>query len=255
MNLLREYIRNVLDSKHADGNVWEQIFQQIRSNKLHGAPMPDIDINELADVMNGALGYDIHRDAFHPTEYVTFEDWFLRGMTDQTLVQCIKKSLLSDVCAPVQGTVRKHVPSGELTLKKSVVIVEELLGLLGGSRLIQISLQKTDYHRVHSPVDGTISEIVNLEKDELFPGSETMVIITIQTPFGNVKMMCIGEWSVQTFVLDAQVGDDVYKMYELGHFYFGSQVIVVLPDNVDIVVNEEGKERVFPGDPVGVSAL
>ena len=44
-------------------------------------------------------------------------------------------------------------------------------------------------------------------------------------------------------------------MFELGHFYFGSQVILVLPDNVDVVVNEEGKERVFPGDPVGVSAL
>jgi phosphatidylserine decarboxylase len=255
MNLLREYIRSVLDDKHADGNVWEQIFQQIRLSKLHGAPMPDIDIDELADVMNDVMGYDVHRDAFYPTEYVTFEDWFLREMTDQTLVQCIKKSFLSDVCAPVQGTVRKHVPSGEMSLKKSVVIVEDLLDLVAGSRLIQISLQKTDYHRVHSPVDGTISEIVTLEKDGLFPGSEAMVIITIQSPFGDVKMMCIGEWSVQTFSVHAEVGDDVHKMFELGHFYFGSQVIVVLPDNMDVVVNEEGKERVFPGDPVGVCAL
>tara|TARA_Y100000593_G_scaffold84219_1_gene159364 strand:- start:472 stop:1254 length:783 start_codon:yes stop_codon:yes gene_type:complete len=255
MNLLREYIRKILDKDHADGNVWETIFQQIRANKLYGDPMPKVDIDHLADIMNDDMGYDMHRDAFIPTTYVTFEDWFLREMTDNTLEQCIKKSLLSDVCSPVQGTVRKHVPSGEMTLKKSVIVVEDLLRLLGGERLIQISLQKTDYHRVHSPVDGTIEEVVSFEKDEFFPGSEALMIITIASEIGDVKVACIGEWSVQTFVTKVSPGQEVLKLSELGHFYFGSQVIIVLPDYVDIVVNEEGKERVFPGDPIGMSAL
>ena len=70
---------------------------------------------------------------------------------------------------------------------------EDLLDLLSSDRLIQISLKKTDYHHVHSPVNGQVKEVSGLEKDEFFPGSEAMVIITIGTDFGDVKVVCIGE--------------------------------------------------------------
>ena len=144
MKLLREYIRALLDQDHAQGDPWEQIFQQIRDNRLHGAPLPDINYDALADAMNKDLGYDVDREAFSPTSYATFEDWFLRELSGYTRAQCEKKSVLADVCSPVQGTVRKNVPVGEMTLKKSVVDVDQLLGLLQGEELVQISLQKTD---------------------------------------------------------------------------------------------------------------
>ncbi len=255
MKLLREYIRALLDQDHAQGDPWEQIFQQIRDNRLHGAQLPDINYDALADAMNKDLGYDVDREAFSPTSYATFEDWFLRELSGYTRAQCEKKSVLADVCSPVQGTVRKNVPVGEMTLKKSVVDVDQLLGLLQGEELVQISLQKTDYHHVHSPVDGQVLEVLMLEKDGLFPGSESMAIIEIQSEVGVVKVMAIGEWTVQTFVPDVVAGQMVSKLDKLGYFYFGSQVIVVLPAHLEIIVNLEGKERVFPGDPLCLSAL
>jgi len=42
----------------------------------------------------------------------------------------------------------------------------------------------------------------------------------------------------------------VKKVDELGHFYFGSQVILVMPKSVEIVVNRDGSERVFIGDVI-----
>ena len=48
------------------------------------------------------------------------------------------------------------------------------------------------------------------------------------------------------------MGSEMCIRDRLGHFYFGSQVIVVLPQNVTVIANREGKQRVFPGDPVGV---
>ena len=174
--------------------------------------------------MNKSLCYDTHRDAFEPIEYKTFEDWFLRDLAPDTLDICTKKASLSDMSSPVQGTIRKSIPSGEMTLKKSVIMSEDLLGLLGCDELIQISLKKIDYHRVHSPVDGTISGVLEMAKDGFFPGAEAMTVISIETKFGDVKMMCIGEWSVQTFVPRIDIGDIVNKMSELGFFYFDAKL-------------------------------
>ena len=252
MNLLREYIRALLDKEHADGNRWEKIFQQIRDAKMHGTPMPDIDIDNLATVMNKDAGYDVERTAFTPTRYATFDEWFLRKLTPKTLETCLIKASLADLCSPVQGTVRMMAPSGEITLKKSVIGADILLDLMDGNDLLQISLFKTDYHRIHSPVDGVLSGVVSIDKDGLFPGSDAMVVLEIESPTGIVKMMCIGEWSVQTFITTAKIGSSVLKMDELGYFYFGSQVIIVLPQNMTVIANREAEERVFPGDPIGV---
>ena len=175
-----------------------------------------------------------------------------KGELDEIVENSLKKAALCDMSSPVQGTVRKFVPSGEMTLKKSVIMSEDLLDLLSSDRLIQISLKKTDYHHVHSPVNGQVKEVSGLEKDEFFPGSEAMVIITIGTGFGDVKVVCIGEWSVQTFLSHVEAGDHVDKMTQLGFFYFGSQVIVAFPLCVEIIVNDNAKQRVFPGDPIGI---
>ena len=77
-----------------------------------------------------------------------------------------------------------------------------------------------------------------------------MTIISIQSEYGLVKVLCIGEWTVQTFVPQVQVGMPVLKLDKLGYFYFGSQVIISLPSTLKPIVNLEGKERVFPGDPM-----
>ena len=133
-------------------------------------------------------------------------------------------------------------------LKKSVIEVDKLLDLVQGDDLIQISLKKTDYHHVHSPVDGEVVSIVSYEEGELFEDSEALWIVKIKTDFGEVKVMCIGEWTVQTFISEIEVGQEISKLDKLGHFYFGSQVIVFLPKSLEIVKDRSEEPRLFLGD-------
>ena len=75
--------------------------------------------------MNLKYDYETPRGAFYPTKYMSFDDWFLRDLTPATLRKCKSKAMLSDVCSPVQGKVRKKL-SGEMTLKKSIIEVDHL---------------------------------------------------------------------------------------------------------------------------------
>jgi len=243
--------RASLDAKYAAMSPWETMFQKIREAKMHGAPMPDVNFDELATKMGMVNGmeYESPREAFTPTKYTTFDSWFLRHLSNRTDAECRFRASKADICAPVQGRVREHSPGGFMTLKVSVIAADALLNLMGGGgQLVQFALTKVDYHRVHSPADGTVKRIDLYEKDKLFSGSEAMTIITMETAVGDVKVMCIGEWSVQSFITDVKVGDELKKMDELGHFDFGSQVILVLPQGLDLVVDRTTKA--FPGDPV-----
>lgn len=242
-------VRALLDAQHANMSWREGLFQQIREAKLQGTPLPDVDYDDLANAINRQFKYRPPRDAFLPQRYATYDDWFLRRLTDSTRQGCIAAASTADVCAPVQGKVLHEALGGEMTLKVSVIAVNELLNLVDGDRLIQMKLRWGDYHRVHSPVDGTVEHINVYAKDALFPGAEAMTIIQIGCEFGTVKMMCIGEWCVQTFALDVAEHDRLRKMDEVGHFDLGSQVILVLPPGISLLL--KGGEKVFPGDPVG----
>ena len=250
MKMLQEYVKVILENEKRDalGQAWENIFQQIRAHRLQGAPVPDVNVDKLATMMSIDHEYPTPRDAFVPTKYKTFDDWFLRRLTSQTLSQCINNSKNSDVCSPVEGRIMPEVPpNGKITLKKSVVEVEHLLHIMEGDDLVQIALRKTDYHRVHSPFDGTISSIETFEHNGLFENSEAMTIFEVQTSFGPAKLLCIGEATVQTFITDFKPGVKIKKMQELGHFYFGSQVIIVLPHGLMI---DRSPRKIFPGDPI-----
>ena len=232
---------------------FEVIFRQIRDYKLFGSPEPKLDYDLLASKLNLKHKYETPRGSFFPTNYTSFDDWFLRDLTPTTLRECKNNAMFSDVCSPAQGKVRKKVFSGEMTLKKSVVEVDNLLGLLGGDDLIQISLLKVDYHHVHSPVDGYILDIISYEENELFPDSEALWIVKILTDFGVVKVVCIGEWTVQTFISEVEVGQEISKLDKLGHFYFGSQVLLSLPSGLDVLLDRGTGSRVFLGDPLAIN--
>ncbi|CAE7485698.1 psd [Symbiodinium pilosum] len=230
-----------LDLLHAAG-------KETRLAKLTGGKAPDVDWTLIADRINKRFKYKPGKDAFCPSSYLTYEDWFLRALSPATHELCMAQAALADVCAPVQGKAWEQVPSGEMSLKISIIAVSELLRLLDGHRLLQLRLRWPDYHRVHSPVDGKITDVCCCQKDELFPGAESLTIFSFSTAFGLVRLLCIGEWSVQSFVAMAKVGDEVAKMDELGHFDLGSQVILSLPKGADVLF--EGSPRLFPGDPI-----
>jgi len=246
--------REHLDAEKASWQDLEQLFQKIRHAKLKGGPMPREDFDRLAERMNPLYNYTNPRSWFRPVHYASFEDWFLRELAEETKARCLLKAQNASVCAPCQGLVMNQVLSGLMTLKISVIAVEALHRLVDGDRLIQFALRKTDYHRVHCPVDGMLEDLIAYKKDKLFPGAEAMTILTFRADVGVVKLLCIGEWSVQSFVVKPNVvkGAPLRKLDEVGHFCFGSQVVLVLPSTFRVVLR--GGEKAFPGDPVAVLA-
>jgi phosphatidylserine decarboxylase len=97
-----------------------------------------------------------------------------------------------------------------------------------------------------------VLDVISYRAGELFEGSEALWLVKIQTSFGVVKVMCIGEWTVQTFISEIEVGQEISKLDKLGYFYFGSQVIVFLPKGLEITVSRDREPRLFLGDPLAV---
>ena len=212
--------------------------------------MPNYDYNKISDLMNHTYNYENPKTDFTPIYYKTFHDWFLRRLTREKYIECKEQAKYAIVSSPVQGRIRKKVPFGQMTLKESYIGVDELLHLTSGHHLCQFSLFKTDYHRVHSPVDGIVKEICSYGVGEFFDDSDALVAIEIENDLGLFTLLCIGELTVESFIPIVKKGQLVKKVDELGHFYFGSQVILVMPKSVEIVVNRDGSERVFIGDVI-----
>lgn len=243
--LLLEYRRyNAKSCPH------EAIFKQVRRAKIFGDKMPSLDWNRFAQEVIDEKEYENPRNDFTPVKYEQFDDWFLRRLTPETLQRCMQNAEGCPIVAPCQGTVRQKVPDGLVTLKKSVIHLDALLGILNLPSILQISLRKTDYHRVHSPCDGIIKSVERYQQHELFTESEACTIIDIQSGNGTVTLMMIGEWTVQTFITSMKRGDRVQKLQELGHFYFGSQVIIGTTTTMRSAVLADDRTRVFPGDPL-----
>jgi phosphatidylserine decarboxylase len=127
-----------------------------------------------------------------------------------------------------------------------------------GSYLVYY-LCPTDYHRVHSPVEGLIKEIKRLGADlwpvheesvkeipQLFIRNER-VVVSLQTQLGPVEVVLVGATNVGSIDIYKSVGDVVRKGEELGVFQFGSTVVMIYPKEVKVAVDKIKKESVKVG--------
>lgn len=250
---VRKLVRDIIleyKKYNQDDCPHETVFQQVRGAKIFGEKMPQIEWDQFAEDVNIEKEYENPREDFEPIYYTEFDDWFLRSLAPETLQRCKTNAEGYPIVSPCQGTIRQEVPSGAISLKKSVVHLDTLLGILNVPSILQISLRKTDYHRIHAPCDGIISSIEVFNQGELFKESEACTIIDIMCVEGTVTLMLIGEWTVQTFVTNVSVGQSVSKLEELGYFYFGSQVILGYSGFSKMLVEPDDKTRVFPGIPL-----
>jgi phosphatidylserine decarboxylase len=230
--------------------IFEKIFQEIRENKLFGKKIRKHDFNLLAFILNNIRNYENPRTDFIPINYKTFDDWFLRKLSPNKLKECLETARPCKICCPVQGKIREKISFGNITLKKSFIDIQRLLSITNGHQMIQISLLKGDYHHVHSPVDGVIHKVICYERGEFFNEngqiSDALTSIQILSEYGIITLLCLGEQTVQSFITIIKVGQYISKVDELGYFYFGSQVILVLPKPLQLcVINVK---RVFVGD-------
>lgn len=102
-------------------------------------------------------------------------------------------------------------------------------------------LAPQDYHRFHSPVEGTIQKIKYISGEyytvnpmairselDVF-GENVRVIIPIKTKdFGTVMMIAVGAMMVGSTVLTVGEGDEVKRGDEVGYFKFGGSTIILL---------------------------
>ncbi|KAF7361137.1 Phosphatidylserine decarboxylase proenzyme 2 [Mycena sanguinolenta] len=110
-----------------------------------------------------------------------------------------------------------------------------------GGALAIFRLAPQDYHRFHSPVDGTIGNMTYVagEYYTVNPqairtaldvyGENARKIVPINSPqFGRVMAVCVGAMMVGSIETTVKEGDTVRRGQEFGYFAFGGSTIVVL---------------------------
>lgn len=118
--------------------------------------------------------------------------------------------------------------------------------------MYQASLAPTYYHRWHSPVNGIIEDIYEIEGtyyydqsqfEELYnhgasgPGEsflatvahrKVVIIRAINKRIGKIALVFVGMMEVSSCVHTAQIGDRVKKGDEIGHFEFGGSTHAII---------------------------
>lgn len=122
-------------------------------------------------------------------------------------------------------------------------------------------LAPQDYHRFHSPVNGTVKSITKIEGEFLsvHPHSvhitnvltENMrVVIEMCTDFGILYFVGIGATLVGSIKLSVKVGDTLNIMDEIGWFEFGgSTVLLIFENQIEI------EQSIFINSYMGIETL
>ena len=203
-----------------------------------------------------------------PKSYETFNDFFTRKLKPETRPICSQENSIispADGCASQFGKIQE----GQLVQAKGKQFsLSALLGnddstanKLSNGSFITIYLSPSDYHRVHLPYDAKLIKMtyipgklfsVNLDTanaiDNLFSINERVVCL-FETEFGLMPVVLVGAmlvasivtqwhgvvapsynlgiktWSYENNPIHFKKGDDI------GHFQFGSTVVVALPES------------------------
>ena len=182
-------------------------------------------------------------------EYASFNDFFLRKLKPGS--RPIAFADRSDVVtSPADCAYDKPIillPNQFVNVKGDHLIPAMLLNksvvpyFEHGGVAVVCHLNITDYHRFHSPVDGKIvAEGITGGLYYFDPNfyqniaQHRRAYFVFETKRGYVGMVTVGQWIVNSVLLQRHVGDIVHKGDELGHFNLGGSAIVLLFQSNDI---------------------
>ncbi|MED3624511.1 phosphatidylserine decarboxylase [Neobacillus thermocopriae] len=202
-------------------------------------------------------------------EFQTLHDLFIRKLKKE--VRTIDKSY-NTVVSPVDavledmGTIREN---SDIIVKGKTYSVEEMLGdrqvmekYLHGSYLI-LYLSPSHYHRIHSPVSGTVKKQWTLGRKSypvnkwgLKYGVRTLaknyrVITEVETEFGHVAIVKVGAMFVNS-IETIHKGSILEKGEEVAYFTFGSTVVLLFERNIFNPESLNVPREVKVGEKIGV---
>jgi phosphatidylserine decarboxylase len=181
-------------------------------------------------------------------EFPTLHDLFVRNLKKgaRTIDQS-HDSVVSPVDAVLEvvGPIKEN---SEIIVKGKTYSIEEMLGdpkvmpkYLNGTYVI-LYLSPSHYHRIHSPVSGTVtnqwtlgSKSYPVNKLGLKYGVRTLaknyrVITEVDTEFGHVAIVKVGAMFVNS-IETIHEGSELVKGGEIAYFTFGSTVVLLFEKN------------------------
>lgn len=202
--------------------------------------------------------------------YPTLHDFFIRELKpgSRKIDEAIE-SVVSPVDAVIED-IGKIKESSEIEVKGKIYSIEEMLGnheslqkYLNGTYMI-FYLSPSHYHRIHSPVSGTVTKQWTLGKKSypvnklgLKYGVRTLaknyrMITEVKTDYGHVGVVKVGAMFVNS-IETTHVGTELEKGREMAYFTFGSTVVLLFERGIyelDTTINTPADIRV--GERIGV---
>ncbi|MGG1677495.1 phosphatidylserine decarboxylase [Neobacillus sp. NRS-1170] len=203
------------------------------------------------------------------SEYPTLHDLFIRTLKSEARI--INKDYDS-VTSPVDAVIEDV---GSINDKSDIIVkgktysIDEMLGnrellskYLNGTYMI-LYLSPSHYHRIHSPVNGTVTNQWTLgaksypvNKLGLKYGVRTLaknyrVITEVKTEFGHVAIVKVGAMFVNS-IETTHKGSELEKGAEMAYFTFGSTVVLLFEKDIfQVEANLQTPKEIKVGERIG----
>lgn len=190
--------------------------------------------------------YQLNQNEMENTlkEYPTLYDLFIRKLKkDARIVDHNPDVVVSPVDAVIED-VGMIDENSEIKVKGKIYSIEEMLGnpeslekYVNGTYMI-LYLSPSHYHRIHSPVNGTVrnqwtlgSKSYPVNKLGLKYGVRTLaknyrVVTEVETDTGHVAIVKVGAMFVNS-IETTHKGSTLVKGEEIAYFSFGSTVVLL----------------------------
>ena len=254
--------------------------------KVAGAKLPRFLLHFIIKMLIRVYKIDMSLFRLHVNEFTTLNEFFTRALKEGArTVDPAPESVIS----PVDGTLLNfgEITEGRLMQAKGEgSSLDDLIDIPGfrkrfmGGTYVTIYLSPKDYHRIHSPLAGTIRgysyipgklypvnsyAVNNIER--LFSRNERLItyIETEKTMFAVVKVGATNVGSIRvTYKEEIRTnarqpaasevfmnGHLIEKGEELGHFEFGSTVIVLFEKDMVRLNSLTQYQHVHYGEALG----